>query len=45
MIVGVIVLFLAIAIVTPVIFFTLLKLVGKYFALGIDKDSWLGKKL
>ncbi len=45
MILGIIALFLAIAVATPIIFFALVKFVGKYFSLGINKNSWLGKKI
>ena len=45
MIVGVVLLFLAIAIVGPAVFFTLVKFVGKFFSLPVDRNSWLGKKL
>ena len=44
MLLGVTLLFLAIAVITPVIFFTLVKFVGKYFSLVVDKGSFLRDK-
>ena len=45
MIVGTVLLFVAISVVTPLIFFSLVKFVGKFFNLTVDKDSWLKKRL
>lgn len=35
--------FVLMFLITPVIFFTLVGLIGHYFKLTIDRDSWLAK--
>ncbi len=39
----IIILFLAVFIASPIVFFLLIKVFGKFFNLKIDKDSWLFK--
>ena len=44
MILGIVLLFIAIVVITPLVFFTLVGLFGKFFALRVEKDSWLRDK-